>query len=78
MNFVSFSCFKTHPQKHKCGKRATIWEKDLFYKYNFIPVQDIICRTVTLIDNLNERVGNVLFVLPYYFSCFTIILISFT
>ena len=81
VNLVSLSYFKTHPQKHKCGKPATIWEKDLFYECNIIPVQDIICRTVTLTDNLNERVGNGLFVLPYYFSCFTInnlLLISFT
>ena len=65
VNLVSLSWFKTHPQKHKCGKPVTIWEKDLFDECNFIPVEDIICRTVTLIDNLNERIGKILFVSPY-------------
>ena len=59
------SWFKTHQQKHECGKPVTIWEYDLFDECNFIPADQIICRSVSLVDKLNDTIGNVLFVSPY-------------
>ena len=62
---ASVSWFRSHPQENHCGKPVTIWEYDLFDVCNFILVQDIVCRTVTLVDKLNDIYGNVLFVAPY-------------
>ena len=63
---VCLSWYKHHAQSDKCGKPVTIWEHDLFDLYSFLLVEDITCRTVSLVDKLNEMVGNVLFVSPYY------------
>ena len=62
---VSLSWFKNHPQKNECGKPVTIWECDLFDECNFLPVDKILGRTITLVDKLNDTIGNVLFVSPY-------------
>ena len=62
---VSLNWFKSHPQRNVCGKPVTIWECDLFDDCNFLPADKILCRTVTLVDKLNDTVGNVLFVSPY-------------
>ena len=62
---LCLSWFKGHAQKNLCGKPVTIWEHDLFDMCNFLPVQQILCRTVTLVDKLDDVYGNVLFVSPY-------------
>ena len=62
---VCLCWFKCHVQKNKCGKPVTVWEHNLFDLCNFLPVQQIVCRTVTLIDKLDDVFGNVLFVSPY-------------
>ena len=63
---VYLSWFKHHAQKNKCGKPVTIWEYDLFDEHGFIPIEHIVCRTVSLIDELDDLVGKVLFVSPYH------------
>ena len=47
------------------GKPITVWENDLFETgvYNLLPVQFILSRTVSLIDNV-EELGNALLVVP--------------
>ena len=59
------SCFKDHPEKEYCGKPVTIWDCDLFEPSQFVPIQSIKCRTVSLIDKFNDVYGNILFVSPY-------------
>ena len=59
------SCFKHHPEKEYCGKPVTIWDCDLFEPSQFVPIQSIKCRTVSLIDRFNDVYGNVLYVSPY-------------
>ena len=63
---VCLSWFKCHVQKNLCGKPVTIWEHNLFDLCNFLPVQNIVCRTVSLVDKLDNVFGNVLFVSPYH------------
>lgn len=62
---VSLSWFKKQQKKNECGKPVTILEHDLFDECNFLPVDKILCRTITLVDKLNDTIGNVLFVYPY-------------
>jgi len=64
---VCLSWFMHHVQKDVCGKPVTIWEHNIFEHElcNFLPVQHIKCRTVTLVDKLDDTFGNVLFVSPY-------------
>ena len=62
---ASLNWYKSHPQRHICGKPVTLWEHDLFDECNFLPVDKIMCRTISLIDKLNDTIGNVLFVSPY-------------
>lgn len=59
------SWFRHHTQKDICGKPVTVWECDLFDVTNFLIVQHIKCRTVSLIDKLDDVYGNVLFISPY-------------
>ena len=47
------------------GKPATVWEHDSFELCNFIPIEKSNSRTVSLVDNLDDVFGNVLFVSPY-------------
>jgi hypothetical protein len=56
--------FKHHPKKDVCGKPVTVWEHDLFEQENFIPIQLLRFRTVSLVDKLSDCEGNVLFVSP--------------
>ena len=62
---ISVSWFMHHINKDVCGKPVTVWEHDLFDLYSFIRVEDIECRTVSLVDKLDDTYGNVLFVSPY-------------
>ena len=64
---VCLSWFMHHVQKDVCGKPVTIWEHNIFEHElcSFLPVQHIKCRTVTLVDKLDDTFGNVLFVSPY-------------
>ena len=57
--------FKHHTQKDVCGKPVTVWECDLFDLSSFLLVQNIKCRTVSLVDKLDDVYGNVLFISPY-------------
>ena len=59
------SWFQLHPGKDEYGKPITVWENDLFETgvYNLLPVQFILSRTVSLIDNVGE-LGNALLVVP--------------
>ena len=61
--YLSF--FKHHPEKEYCGKPVTIWDCDSFERSQFVSIQNIKCRTVSLIDKLNDVYGNVLFISPY-------------
>ena len=63
---VYLSFFKSHSEKDVCGKPVTIWEYDLFDLCTVLQINVIKCRTVSLIDKLNDTTGNVLFVSPYY------------
>ena len=56
--FVALNWFKNHPQEYECGKPVTISEHDLFYECNYLPVNKILRRTVTLVDKLNDTTGN--------------------
>ena len=62
---VCLSWFKNHVQKMVCGKPVTVWEHDSFELCNFIPIEKISSRTVSLVDKLDDVFGNVLFVSPY-------------
>ena len=62
---VSLSWFKQHIKKDICGKPVTVWEHDLFDFNGFSFVQSIKCKTVSLVDKLDDIYGNVLFVSPY-------------
>ena len=62
---VCLSWYKHHVQKMVCGKPVTVWEHDLFDLCNYIPVQQIKSRTVSLVDKLDDVFGSVLFVSPY-------------
>ena len=62
---VCLSWYKNHAQKLACGKPVTVWEHDLFELCNFIPIEHIKSRTVSLVDKLDDLSGNVLFVSPY-------------
>ena len=56
--------FKPHPPKNVCGKPVTIWEHELFEHENFIPIQLLRNRTVSVIDHLSDADGRVLFISP--------------
>ena len=59
--------FKQHPMADSYGSPISIWECDIFdipeVSY-IIPIQFIRCRTVSLVDKLNDTYGTVLFVSP--------------
>lgn len=63
------SWLRHHPQKNVCGKPVTVWEHDDFEIRSFVPVQHNIikCRTVSLVDKLDDVYGTVFFVSPYEF-----------
>ena len=54
-----------HSQKNDCGKPITIWEHNLFESSTYIYPKDIKCKTISLIDKLNDTYGTVLFISPY-------------
>ncbi len=62
----SASFFKIHPRRTDLGQPLSIWECDIFESsgISLLPVQFIKCRTVSLVDFLNDSYGNVLFVVP--------------
>jgi len=65
---ASLSWFQHHENEHDFGKPVTVWEHDICCDpcvFGFIPIQLILNRTVSLVDQLNEYSGNVLFVSPY-------------
>ena len=62
---VYLSCFKYHQEKDLCGKPVTIWDCDFFEPSQYVSIENIECRTVSLIDKLNDGYGNVLFISPY-------------
>ena len=59
------SWFQLHPEKDTYGKPVTIWENSLFETgiYNILPVQFIVSRTVSLVDNIGG-LGHALVVVP--------------
>lgn len=59
------SWFKHHEQKDACGKPVTIWEHNLFDSSSFLFLNAVKCRTVSLVDKLDDTYGKVLFVSPY-------------
>lgn len=56
------SWFKHHPRQNVCGKPVSVWEHDDFELSSFVSVQRINCRTVSLVDKLDNVFGTVLFV----------------
>lgn len=63
----SASFFKHHSKKMSCGSPITVWEHDIFDISgisSLVPVQFIKCRTVTLVDHLDDSSGCALFVIP--------------
>lgn len=62
---VCLSWFKHHEQKDACGKPVTIWEHNLFDSSSFLFISAVKCRTVSLVDKLDDNHGKVLFVSPY-------------
>ena len=64
---VHLSWFRHHPQKNACGKPVTVWEHDDFELSSFSSMHHIKCRTVSLVDKLDDICGTVLFVSPYEF-----------
>ena len=55
------SWFESYPQSSVC-KPVSVWYNN-DTQIGFIPVQSVVCRTVTLVDDLDGR--SVLFVVPY-------------
>lgn len=53
---VSVSWFKKHRDRDCFGKPITVWECDIFETtgFCFIPIEYIICRTVSLVDVINN------------------------
>ena len=62
---VCMKWYKNHCDRDACGKPVTIWECDIFDLCTLSPLDIIKCRTVSLVDKLNDSTGNVLFVSPY-------------
>lgn len=63
----SASWFKRHYKVDAFGSPISLWECDLFdlpEVSSIIPVQFIRCRTVSLVDKLDDTHGNVLFIVP--------------
>ena len=60
-----FDWFAKNPHQSVCGKPVTVWEHDTFETSTFLPGSFIKCRTVSLVDKLNDDYGNVLFVSRY-------------
>ena len=49
------SWYKHHEEKDSIGQPVAVWEHDLFDVHNFISAtEEIHCRSVSLIDKLNE------------------------
>ena len=67
---VCLSWFKHHEQRDACGKPVTIWKHNLFGSSSFLLLSAVKCRTVSLVDNLDDMHGKVLFVSPYINDCF--------
>ena len=66
-HLVFVKWFEQHPKKNSIGKPVTVWEHDLFQLENFIPIQLLRNRTVSVIDNLSDIDGKVLFISTNYF-----------
>ena len=50
--------FKTHPKRYSLGKPVTIWYYDLSensIEYDFVPIQFVQCRSVTIIDKIDQE-----------------------
>ena len=63
---VCVSWFKPHLHKNLYGKPITVWEPDTFendFCYRIIPIQFIVCRTASLLDEI-DGLGHALFVCP--------------
>ena len=63
---VCVSWFKEHLHNSHYGNPVTVWEPDVFettFSYDLLPVNFIACRTVSLIDEIDD-LGNALFVVP--------------
>ena len=56
--------YQRNPKKDLVGKPVTIWEQDLFESGTFIPAKEIVCKTISLVDEIDSY-GKVLFVSPY-------------
>ena len=67
-NFYVLVClnwFARHIKVHACGNPVTVWHSNLFDMYNFMPLDSIKSRTVSVVSKLDDTTGNVLFVSPY-------------
>lgn len=69
LNHLLFSAswFKCHPRKNAFGKPVSVWECDVFdvpALSSLVPVQFINRRTVSLIDKLDDVIGQVLYIIP--------------
>lgn len=64
--FVSVSWYKMHQGNESAGKPITVWECDIFESsnHNLIPVEFIICRTVSLVDKFGVTGAHALLVCP--------------
>ena len=65
---LSLNWFQHHEKQNCVGTPVTVWEYDLFCDadvYSFIPVQHVVCKTVSLVDKLDSHSGRVLFVSLY-------------
>lgn len=61
---VFVSWFHHHPKRLFYGKPVSVWEHDIFYRENFIPIQLLKQRTVSLVDKINDAEGHAIFVSP--------------
>ena len=63
----SASWFKEHSRQTSFGSPITVWESDIFESSivsSLIPIQFIKSRTVSLIDTLDDSLGQAMFVIP--------------
>lgn len=60
------SWFKKHRDKDKLGKPITVWECDIFENrgFSFIPMEYIVCRTVSLVDTIGTDGSHALIICP--------------
>ena len=58
--------FARHIKVHECRNPVTVWYNHLFDMYNFMPLDSIKSRTVSVVSELDGTTGSILFVSPYF------------